>query len=690
MPFAGYEDFDDCVRQNQDQENPEGYCAVIEAQTTEATNETAIIPRVRFQIVPVIEDSNVSDASAINAEVFALPDNYRPALSEDVPEGRACGNCSFYDESKVDDSGEKAYCTRWDDFVDGGFYCNAWQADDSDMGVKENNDSMNNHPDMEPNESGDEMQSVEDFHSLLVVEGVWTGDGRYIEEGALSFRELPLPLMAIDRTTEAHMEAVLIGNITRIQREGRELHGYGYFIKSEDKDVMRLQTLIKQKELRGISVDLDAVEYEVLMPMEANEPTETEDGEMSYGMDEMKMKVTSARIMGATVVPFPAFQEAFIESLAALTASLISTTTVTGWVNTFQNFDDIDFIAPQGAREEALKGLEWREEYGRGGTDVGVARARDISNGKNLSPDTIGRMVSYFARHEVDKKGQGWSPDQDGFPSAGRIAWALWGGDAGRVWSEKVKRQMESREEVGSIVASGHPIDAPIVPPSQWFSNPELNSPTPLTVTDEGRIFGHLAVWGQCHIGHTNRCVEPPASITNYAHFLTGEILCDDGKRFPVGQITMNGNHASHNLGAQATAAHYDNTALAAADVTAGEDAFGIWVSGSIRPDLHPNQIRGLMASDVSGDWRRIGGNLELVAVLAVNVPGFPKIRVSELEGLVASLSLPAFEPAEVKEQINAIAASIGRSPHTRQAELISKVHGKKIAQLAKRIKGDL
>jgi hypothetical protein len=672
MPFAGYEDFEDCVAQNQDKESPEAYCAVIEQQAKDDASKSDTISAVRFQIVPVTDDdSTLASTEAVSDGLaFALPDNYRPALADDVPEGRACGNCSFYDESKLDDSGEKAYCTKWDDFVDGGYYCNAWQSDEDDAVVADG-----------------EMETGDDFHSLLVVEGVWTGDGRYIEEDALTWRELPLPLMAIDKTTEAHMEAVLIGNITRIERAGRELHGFGTFVQSDDATVLRLQTLIKRNELRGVSVDLDAVEYEVIVAGEQSEPQMNDDGETVFEVEDMKMRVTSARLMGATVVPFPAFQEAYIESLAALTASLMTTMNVTGYLNCFQSFDDIDFVAPAGAKEEAERGLAWREEFGRGGTAVGVARARDIANGKNLSPSTVSRMVSYFARHEVDKQGQGWSPDQDGFPSAGRIAWALWGGDAGKTWAEKVKRQMDSRKESGSIVASGHPIEAPIVPPSAWFSDPELNAPTPLTVTDEGRIFGHLAVWGQCHIGHTNRCVEPPASITNYAHFLTGEILCEDGKRLPVGQITMNGNHAPHSYGADATSAHYDNTALAAADVTAGEDAFGIWVSGAIRPDLHPNQIRGLMASDVSGDWRRIGGNLELVAVLSVNVPGFPKIRVKELEGLVASLTLPAYEHGDIDEYISTLAASIGRSPETRRAELARKVHGARISELANRVK---
>jgi hypothetical protein len=116
-------------------------------------------------------------------------------------------------------------------------------------------------------------------------------------------------------------------------------------------------------------------------------------------------------------------------------------------------YDGIDFTPPEGVREEAKQGLEWRREHNRGGTPVGVARARDLSNGKEISPDTIGRMVSYFARHEVDKKGEGWKPGQKGFPSAGRIAWALWGGDAGRSWSAKVKRQMESQDKVERIAS---------------------------------------------------------------------------------------------------------------------------------------------------------------------------------------------------------------------------------------------
>ena len=94
-----------------------------------------------------------------------------------------------------------------------------------------------------------------------------------------------------------------------------------------------------------------------------------------------------------------------------------------------------------GMVSEARKGLDWREEFGRGGTEVGVARARDISNRKQLSPRTIRRMFSFFSRHEVDKQAEGFSPGEEGYPSAGRIAWALWGGDAGFAFSSPESRR---------------------------------------------------------------------------------------------------------------------------------------------------------------------------------------------------------------------------------------------------------
>jgi HK97 family phage major capsid protein len=105
----------------------------------------------------------------------------------------------------------------------------------------------------------------------------------------------------------------------------------------------------------------------------------------------------------------------------------------------------------QGMVEEAERGLEWRREFGRGGTEVGVARARDISNGKNLSEDTVKRMASYFSRHEVDKQGEGFNRGEKGYPSAGRIAWALWGGDAGKTWSQGIVEILKNDDKERSI-----------------------------------------------------------------------------------------------------------------------------------------------------------------------------------------------------------------------------------------------
>jgi len=110
----------------------------------------------------------------------------------------------------------------------------------------------------------------------------------------------------------------------------------------------------------------------------------------------------------------------------------------------FKDLQDIDTKPTKGMVEEAEKGLEWRREYNRGGTQVAVARATNIKNGDNLSFDTIKRMNSFFARHEVDKKAEGFNPGEDGYPSAGRIAWSLWGGDSGQSWAKKKVKEIEN------------------------------------------------------------------------------------------------------------------------------------------------------------------------------------------------------------------------------------------------------
>lgn len=110
---------------------------------------------------------------------------------------------------------------------------------------------------------------------------------------------------------------------------------------------------------------------------------------------------------------------------------------------------DIDTRPTDAMVEEAKRGLEWRKEFKRGGTAVGVARANQIVNKERLSERTVTRMFSFFARHEVDKQAEGFSRGEEGYPSAGRIAWALWGGDAGQSWSKRIYAKFKEDKELG-------------------------------------------------------------------------------------------------------------------------------------------------------------------------------------------------------------------------------------------------
>ncbi len=108
---------------------------------------------------------------------------------------------------------------------------------------------------------------------------------------------------------------------------------------------------------------------------------------------------------------------------------------------------EIDLEPTDGMRDEARLGLAWREEYGRGGTAVGVGTANAILSGSELSVDRVRRMYAYFERHAVDSEAEGWRRGEPGFPSAGKIAWLLWGGDPGRAWSTRKRNELMSIDE---------------------------------------------------------------------------------------------------------------------------------------------------------------------------------------------------------------------------------------------------
>lgn len=195
------------------------------------------------------------------------------------------------------------------------------------------------------------------------------------------------------------------------------------------------------------------------------------------------------------------------------------------------------------------------------------------------------------------------------------------------------------------------------LPPVEWFDNPKLTEPTPITVSDDGRVYGHMAAWNTCHTGFADRCRKAPRSKCNYAEFRvhgcrarteSGEVVT-----VPVGYGTVSqtlgiGGHAGQYQGMPLSevTAHYDNTCTAAMELAVGEDEHGIWVAGRLMPHLDADTEYKARGAALSGDWRMRRGNLELVAALAVNSPGFPipykaLVAAGEPQALVAAGFIP-------------------------------------------------
>jgi 2'-5' RNA ligase len=199
-------------------------------------------------------------------------------------------------------------------------------------------------------------------------------------------------------------------------------------------------------------------------------------------------------------------------------------------------------------------------------------------------------------------------------------------------------------EEPPVILASAGPVH----PPSEWFTNPSLTEPTQLSVDENGRVFGHIAAWGQPHLG--NPSIKPPHTTTGYKYFNRRPVRTEEGRDVMTGQLTLTGGHADLGLDVGKTMAHYDDTRSAVADVVAGEDEFGIWVAGAMRPDISEFQVRAFRGSEPSGDWRLTDEGLELVAVCQVNTPGFPVLRPRTLVASGKALALVAAGTMELRK----------------------------------------
>lgn len=228
-------------------------------------------------------------------------------------------------------------------------------------------------------------------------------------------------------------------------------------------------------------------------------------------------------------------------------------------------------------------------------------------------------------------------------------------------------------------------------PPVEHFANPHLTEPTKITVTADGRVYGHLAPWNQPHIGYDGKMVYPPRNVGGaYEYFRQSKVVCADGTPLAVGLLTMNTGHADETLTARAAQAHYDHTGTIAAAVNIGEDEHGIWMAGSMLPDVSADQRNRFALARVSGDWRQPqpGSPLELIAALSVPNPGFPVRQNAELLAAdrftLAASGLVRAENGQIRTLISAGTAVVDEA---QQAQLVEAVRSALAAGLIEELK---
>lgn len=217
--------------------------------------------------------------------------------------------------------------------------------------------------------------------------------------------------------------------------------------------------------------------------------------------------------------------------------------------------------------------------------------------------------------------------------------WSEWDLSNPRI-AEKAFQNLGSTE-VLTAAAAGL---VPDVPPLAWFEMREPDEPTALTITADGQVYGHAALWNTCHTGQPGRCTTAPKSQSGYRFFHLGGVETSEGVTVATGKITFGAGHAPLTASRAGTASHYDNSAHAGADVVARDGRHGIWVTGALRPDLPAKVVRTLRAAALSGDWRSVNGALELIGLLAVNVPGFPVPRAQAALAASATVDEDAVE----------------------------------------------
>jgi hypothetical protein len=518
-------------------------------------------------------------------------------------------------------------------------------------------------PDEKPRENGylTEMGGqTAPWEGILIVEGQVTGDAREFMPDALTWQAPPIPLRWNKEDShggEPHTVAVNVGRIDEIWRDGNKIMGRGALNLGEE-DGRRVHDMIKGKFIRGVSIDADSIadpDVEYVFPDDVNEGMDDESDlmEMLFAQPE-KVIYHGGRIRAATLCDIPAFVEAWVALLDEEGAIVAGGTPVTA--EEVHRAHSVQELGAVGTHDTATSDGPWdagaNEKRIDGPLTVDKARAAyGWYDGAAVEDGELPKSAAKFLHHQIGEDGTAGAANLAACSAAIGALHGARGGtsipDADRrgVYDHVAKHLRDAGQEpepfraLHAVAASGGVWQ----PPTAWFSDPKLSLPTPITVTDDGRIYGHAAQWGSCHIGQEGVCVQPPHEDA-HPYYRTGEVKCDDGSRVAVGQITVGTGHAPLHLGASPAAEHYDNTGAAVADVAVGNDQHGIWVAGSIRPGADPLKVYELQAAgQVSGDWRRIGGQLRLVGLLAVNVPGFPvpkmraRVASGEPQALVAA-----------------------------------------------------
>lgn len=486
--------------------------------------------------------------------------------------------------------------------------------------------------------SDEEMDYAARWSGVLCVEGTATGDGREFAPDALDWANHMLLRWQKEGSHGGnHDVTVTVGRIDRAWRDGPLVRGEG-MLDLMNPDGFEVRRRLAGGFAGGVSIDADDIEdadVELIWPEADDEGAELAEGDdilnMLFGRP-LKTVYHGGRVRAATLVDIPAFVEAAI----ALTGDEGGSETVAASERATVVSDAPWAYTIRMHRELPNAAYAWVAADG-------TSRAfphHELVDG-DLGPANLTACAAAIAKLGV----------RDALPTLGerRLAYAHLAQhlrDAGQV-----PPPMGFGDE--SLAASATDDWRPA---REWFKDPHLTVPLGTVVTDDGRVYGHLAHWQDCHIGFEDVCVAPPRE-DSHPYFMTGEVVCADGSRVSVGQVTVGIGHApSHYRAARATE-HYDDTTAVVADVAVGNDAYGIWMAGAIRPHAESKRVYDLRASGrVSGDWRRIGNQLRLVGVLGVNVGGFliPNLTVRVASGVQTALvaaGIPKVGPPLVTER---------------------------------------